>query len=80
MEADAVRPVAIGTVLWALALVVLLLLRDRLAVHDAQWWLWSCLVGVVLGLLGLWITLRRRARLAQDATPTAGPPSTEPPG
>jgi hypothetical protein len=42
-----------GTVAWFLAFVVLLFLTDTLRAHDAMIWLWTCLAGWVLGLLGL---------------------------
>ena len=60
-DADAVRPVAVGTAMWALALIVLLTQRSRLAAHGTTWWIWSALVGLGLGLVGLWFVRRRRA-------------------
>lgn len=59
LDEDGVGAVAIGTVLWLVALVVLVLLRDRLG-SDA-WWIQVALVGALLGLPGLWYTTRRRA-------------------
>lgn len=58
--------VGAGTVLWGIAFVVLLALRSTLDRHDAGWWLWVCVTGIALGLLGLWVTTRRRARLRAD--------------
>jgi len=66
-QTDAVVPVTVGTVVWGVALVVTLLLRDRLAEHGTQWWVWTCAVGFGLGLFGCWWVRRRRARLASDA-------------
>ena len=61
VDADGVTAVAIGTVLWAVAgLVLLLFFRAPLAEADASWWLWVCAVGAGLGLLGLWYVVRRR--------------------
>lgn len=60
-DADGVLPVAVGTALWAIALVVLVIVRDRLEIADATWW-----IGVaILGLLGgcgalVFLTWRRR--------------------
>lgn len=54
---------AVGTALWALALVVLLALRSTLDRHDAGWWIWVCVAGLGLGAWGLRVTTRRRARL-----------------
>jgi hypothetical protein len=55
VDVDGVRAVAVGTVLWAVALVVLALVGKRGEV------LWVCAAGVGLGLLGLPYVLRRRA-------------------
>jgi Protein of unknown function (DUF2530) len=71
-DVDGVRTVAVGTVLWAIAFVVLALLRDDLVERGVGWWLWTCLAGVGLGLLGLEYTRKRRdaiarARLREEA-------------
>jgi ABC-type nickel/cobalt efflux system permease component RcnA len=50
------------TAAWAIALVVLLIVRDRLPA-DARWWIWTCVSGLVFGLFGLWYVPRlKRAR------------------
>ncbi|HEX2361123.1 MAG TPA: DUF2530 domain-containing protein [Jiangellaceae bacterium] len=71
-DVDGVRTVAVGTVLWAIVFVVLALLRDDLVEREVGWWLWTCLAGVGLGLLGLEYTRKRRdaiarARLREEA-------------
>jgi len=51
-----------GTAGWALALVVLLIVRDSLPA-DARWWIWTCATGVAMGLFALWYVPRlKRAR------------------
>jgi hypothetical protein len=67
LETDDVHVVAVGTGLWGIGLVVLVVLRltDRADVRD--WWLWMCGIGVVLGLVGVRYCQRRRAALARDA-------------
>lgn len=53
---------AVITAGWAVALVVLALLRADIPA-SARWWIWTCAVGVGLGLFGLWYVPRvRRAR------------------
>ncbi|MGH3925011.1 MAG: DUF2530 domain-containing protein, partial [Pseudonocardiaceae bacterium] len=64
-DVDGVRTVAVGTVLWAAAFVVLALNRTRLDEQGLGWWLWTCLAGVGLGLLGLEYTRKRRDAIAQ---------------
>jgi hypothetical protein len=52
------------TIAWAVALVVLLLVG--LPARDG-WWIWTCVVGLALGLFGLWYVpflKRGRARAA----------------
>jgi H+/Cl- antiporter ClcA len=41
-----------GTVLWAAAGLVLLLYREELVEQGRTMWLWTCLAGVIGGLLG----------------------------
>jgi len=64
-DVDGVRTVAVGTVLWAAAFVMLALNRGRLDEQGLGWWLWTCLAGVGLGLLGLEYTRKRRDAIAQ---------------
>jgi hypothetical protein len=64
LDLDAVRTVRVGTALWALALLVLLPFNERLADAGNTWWLWTCVAGVILGLMGVVHTTRRRARRA----------------
>jgi hypothetical protein len=48
---DTARVVLVGTALWTVALVVLLLLGDRVD----RMWTWTCVVAIGLALLGLGI-------------------------
>lgn len=61
---DGVRVVALGTGLWAVALIAGLLVRGRLADQGREWWIWACLVGLLLGVYGVWYCRRRRDGLA----------------
>ena len=67
LRVDTVRVVLAGMALWAVALVVLLLLGDRVD----RLWTWTCLAAIGLAVLGLWIMrlqgqLSRRDRAAND--------------
>ena len=42
---------------WAVALIVLLIVRSSLPA-DARWWIWTCVAGVVMGLFALWYVPR----------------------
>jgi hypothetical protein len=50
-----------GLAAWAVAGVVLLSLRDRLAEHGHTNWLWISLAGFLLGLPGLAVMIRHDA-------------------
>lgn len=61
VDADGVNAVALGTIAWTIALIVLgVFFREPLAEADASWWIWVCAVGAVLGVLGLFYVTRRR--------------------
>ena len=49
LQVDTARVVIAGTVLWAIALVVLLFLGDRVD----RLWTWTCVAAIVLAILGL---------------------------
>ena len=49
LQVDTARVVLAGAALWALALVVLLFLGDRVD----RAWTWTCVVGIVLAAVGL---------------------------
>ncbi len=48
---DTRRVVLAGIALWTVALVVLLVMGDRVD----RMWTWTCLAAISLGFLGLWI-------------------------
>ncbi len=52
----------VGTAGWAVALVVLLIIRGSLPA-DQRWWIWTCVCGLAMGLFALWYVPRlKRAR------------------
>ena len=60
LDVDGVGAVAVGTALWAIALAVTLIMRDQLVAAGTDWWIWVCVSGVALGLIGLPCVIRRR--------------------
>jgi len=64
------------TAAWAVALVIVLIVRDQLPA-DERWWIWTCVAGVCMGLFGLWYVPRfkraraRKARQRAEAEATA---------
>ena len=66
LATDGVAAVAVGTALWGAALVVTLVLRGTLSDDGRLWWVATCVCGVVLGLVGLAYSVRRRDSLRRD--------------
>ncbi|WP_370249388.1 DUF2530 domain-containing protein [Nocardioides sp.] len=63
LDVDGVRTVEVGTALFFLGFLALLPFYGRLQDADQGWWLWTCLTGTGLGLLGLeYVRRRRRSR------------------
>lgn len=70
LEGNTVAVVATITLLWAALFVAQLPFYGWYASRGHDWWIWSCLAGAGLGLIGLW-HVRRRA-----ATPRGEPDET----
>jgi hypothetical protein len=51
---------AVGTGLWTAAALVLVITGTRFD-SDNAWWLWTCLAGIVMGVMGMVYTRRRAA-------------------
>ena len=67
LEANDRQVTIVGTGAWAVALVVTLVLREQIPA-SSRWWIWTCAVGVAMGLFALWYVpyfKRARARKAQ---------------
>ncbi|OHV35047.1 DUF2530 domain-containing protein [Pseudofrankia sp. EUN1h] len=71
MPQDGVVPVAVGTMVWLVALIVMLPFTGDLRADGHLWWLATAACGFGLGLLGLVIVIRRRNRLrdARESSP-----------
>lgn len=73
-DVDGVRTVGVGTALWAVALLGLLPFKGRLDETGRGWWIWTCLAGIGLGLLGLEYCRKRRDGLRRPGGETADVP------
>ena len=58
LKVDTARGVLAGTAIWAVALVVLLLLGDRVD----RMWTWTCVAAIGLAFLGL-VVMRLQGQL-----------------
>ena len=62
LDVSGVRTVTVGTVLFLVAgLVLVLFFREWMEDTDREWWLWTCAAGFGLGIFG-YDHCRRRAR------------------
>ena len=66
LEGNDQRGTAIGTAAWAVALVVLLIVRGSLPAGQ-RWWIWTCACGLAMGLFALWYVPRLKRRRARAA-------------
>ena len=64
---------AVITAGWAVALVVVLIVRSSLPAGE-RWWVWTCVTGLVLGFFGLWYVPHRQRRRAEAAAQRAARP------
>lgn len=71
VEVNDVRIVLIGTLTWLAAFLALLPFRAQLQAGGHGQWLWTCLAGAGLGLIGLYYVHRRREALRQHETARA---------
>lgn len=67
LEVNGITAVTLGTILWTIALVILILERNWLISTSRIHWLWISGSGVCLGLLGLRYTVNRIKRLNSDS-------------
>jgi uncharacterized membrane protein len=66
-EADDRLVTAVVTAAWAVALVVLLIVRDAIPA-GSRWWLWVCVAGLAMGLFGMWyVPVLKRGRSSAAA-------------
>ena len=77
LEADDQLVIRVITAGWAVALVVLLIVRGSLEAGE-RWWIWTCACGVAFGLFGMWYVPRlkrgrARAVLARGDDPPRPP-------
>ena len=76
LDVNGVRTVAVGSALWVVAFVAMLPFVGTLRDNGQLSWLWTCIAGFGLGLLGLEYCRRRRKALQLD--PSRRPTETSP--
>jgi hypothetical protein len=56
VKTDDRKAMLVGIVLWLVALAVLLLMLPVVTAAGNDWWLWTCVAGLALGLIGILYT------------------------
>lgn len=56
VKTDDRKPMLIGIVIWLVGLAVLLAFMGPLVEAGNAWFLWTCLAGIALGLIGILYT------------------------
>ncbi|WP_059006101.1 DUF2530 domain-containing protein [Streptomyces specialis] len=67
LEGNVVATVLVGTLVWAALFVAQVPFYGWYADRGHEWWIWTCLVGVGLGLFGLWYARRRETAIRSAA-------------
>ena len=70
LEANDQVVIWVGTAGWAVALVVLLIIRDSLPA-DQRWWIWTCVCGMAFGIFASWYVPRLKRGRARAAAQRA---------
>jgi hypothetical protein len=66
LEANDQVVIWVGTAGWAVALVVLLVIRDSLP-PGQRWWIWTCVCGIAFGIFASWYVPRLKRGRARAA-------------
>ena len=69
MQINEAKVIWIGIGLWAAAFLILLPFRNNLISDGHGWWLYTCLAGAGLGMVGLPMVGRRRAVMHRETEP-----------
>jgi hypothetical protein len=72
LDVDGTRTVAVGSGAFLVAFLVLLPFHGRLQDAGRTWWLWTCLAGFGLGVIGWEYCRRRRNRRQARERAAAG--------
>ncbi|WP_186778377.1 DUF2530 domain-containing protein [Streptomyces salinarius] len=67
LEGPVVPTIVGGTVLWFVLFLVQLPFYGWFDDHGHTWWVWTCLAGAGLGLIGIWYVRGRDAAIKRDA-------------
>ncbi|QHY96321.1 hypothetical protein SSPS47_14480 [Streptomyces sp. S4.7] len=70
LEGPVVPTIVGGTLIWFVLFLVQIPFYGWFDDHGHLWWVWTCLAGAGLGLIGIWYVLRRDAAIRRTARET----------
>ncbi|MFJ2213049.1 DUF2530 domain-containing protein [Streptomyces sp. NPDC101062] len=71
LEGPVVGTVTGGTIIWFALFLLQLPFYGWYSEHGHTWWIWTCLAGAGLGLIGIWYVRGRDAALKRAAAAAA---------
>ncbi|MGW0555599.1 DUF2530 domain-containing protein [Streptomyces sp. NPDC002926] len=74
LEGPVVATITGGTILWFVLFLVQIPFYSWFDDRDLMWWVWTCLAGGGLGLIGIWYVRRREAAIKLAKTAAAAGP------
>ncbi|GHA64345.1 DUF2530 domain-containing protein [Streptomyces termitum] len=78
LEGPVVGTITGGTVIWFALFLVQVPFYSWFADRDLTWWVWTCLAGGGLGLIGIWYVRKRDAAIKRHAAARALADGTTP--
>jgi hypothetical protein len=66
LEVNGITAVTVGTGVWSVATLIMVLMRDQLEASGRGDWIAIGVCGIILGLLGMRYTKRRAARIESN--------------
>ena len=66
LEVNGITAVTLGTIIWSVATLIMVLMRDQLEAAGRGNWIAIGVAGIFLGLLGIRYTKRRAARIERN--------------
>ncbi|CCA57434.1 putative integral membrane protein [Streptomyces venezuelae ATCC 10712] len=71
LEGPVVATITGGTILWFVLFLVQVPFYGWFDDRDLTWWVWTCLAGAGLGLIGIWYVRKRDAAIKRHAAARA---------
>ncbi|MGW0117626.1 DUF2530 domain-containing protein [Streptomyces sp. NPDC003327] len=72
LEGPVVATITGGTILWFVLFLVQVPFYGWFDDRDLTWWVWTCLAGAGLGLIGIWYVRKRDAAIKRHEAAARG--------